>query len=662
MRFLAVDRRLLVPKAFLYFPPAVSGAGRLRRWPLQQDVELHARWRADPAHSVCAGERVSAGAPMAEDYVDMVDTFRSVARQDPDRPAFVEDNEDGAVRAISYGELDASSSRLAGYFRDQGLSAGDFIVVGIPNSIAFVQVVVAAARSGIRIILLSEHAAAACLRLALDSFPVSGAVIDPAFSDTLAEEGSGLGAMVILSAGAPIPGWPSLQAALSGPRDAFIEPSYQKSDAAVVLFTSGSTGVPKAIVKARANFGRSGLPASHDRLLITAPLHYLPGIMAVLAYLLRSGGAGILSRTRTPRHLLELLGRHRCTATSVVPALATMWLSQLGRVGDLDLSSLERMWIGGGPLRPEVLKQLKVAFPTVDIVYAYGLTECPSVISPQGRTDAPEGTIGRLHESMEGRLVSETGEFGDVGELWLRGAAISRPVAPARAVSGQGDDAWLKTGDILRIDSEGWYYFLGRKDDMYVRGAEKFYPAQAEAVLARHPLVQDVCVVPVDDRVLGQVPCALIVPHPEMSVTMADLVEYCVRSNQHIYCPQYMLTANELCLLPSGKVDRSAVRALFDAVLDAAPTLGLEEGDLEAIIARNWREATRQVVPDWDADFFDAPVDSLSIALFVALLGSVCRAPVSFGDVLDHPSVRALAAHLRRLAEPAVETGLSTSA
>ena len=583
-------------------------------------------------------------------YVDAVDNFLSIARADPDRIAFIEEGEDGFTKKITFNELDITSSRLAGYLREQGLSVGDVIILAMPNSIAYIQAALAALRSGIRMILLNEHAAVANFEFALDRFAVTGAVVDPGFSQALTSKLSGQGRMLRISGGTPVPGWNALEDILSAPREPFVEPAFAESDTAVVLFTSGSTGVPKAIVKARSNFGRNALIGSDARLLITAPLYYLPGVTSVFAYLLRSGGTGVLSRTKTPRHLLTLLSKHGCTATSLVPALATMWLSELARDEKLAFPALKTLWVGGAPLRAEVLKQLKAAFPGADIIYAYGLTEAPSVISPQGRSDAPDGSIGRLDDNVEGKLVTENGATGDLGELWLRGPAVARTMAPgpASAETGAGDD-WLRTGDVLRRDADGWYYFLGRIDDMYVRGGEKFYPAQVETVLAGHPNVQDVCVVAFDDRILGQIPGALIVPVADATVSMADIADFCTESNQRMYCPQVMVVVEQLPLLPSGKIDRGeAARILQSNLASASTNLVDDEAEaLEAVIAREWRQATKRELSDWDADFFETAIDSLSIALFLALLGSACGGAVSFGDVLDYPSARALANHLR---------------
>jgi acyl-CoA synthetase (AMP-forming)/AMP-acid ligase II len=165
-------------------------------------------------------------------------------------------------------------------------------------------------------------------------------------------------------------------------------------------------------------------------------------------------------------------------------------------------------------------------------------------------------------EGYEVKLVAQDGREGvSEGELWTRSPTVTRgyhnlpDVTREKIVEG-----WLRTGDVFRVDSEGFYYFLGRVDDMFSCGGENIYPKEVENLLFAHPAVRDVCVVPIPHEVKGLVPAAVVVLHSRARATPEELKAFCLERGPAYAHPRKIIIVDELPLSGAGKPDRKAVQ------------------------------------------------------------------------------------------------------
>ena len=242
---------------------------------------------------------------------------------------------------------------------------------------------------------------------------------------------------------------------------------------------------------------------------------------------------------------------------------------------------------------------------------------------------------------MQARVVDERAEETGEGELWLKSDLISgATVLDEDTIRERYIDGWLRTRDVFRVDDRGWYYFVGRVDDMFVCGGENVYPADLERLLATHPAVAEVCVTGLADQALGAVPAAAVVLRPDAHARPAELVAF-VRDNAPVYLiPHRIEIVAALPVLGSGKVDRRRVRSLFEDLTASSP-LPAAEASVRQQVAEVWAEVLKHEPADPDLSFLDAGgTSSLAVELVARL--SALNLAVDVGDVFVKGSVNDL--------------------
>jgi long-chain acyl-CoA synthetase len=211
----------------------------------------------------------------------------------------------------------------------------------------------------------------------------------------------------------------------------------------------------------------------------------------------------------------------------------------------------------------ELLDELVLTLPGVDVIEGYGLTECGPIITlnPRGRNKL--GTIGPALPGFECKVIDSDGNVlpqGEAGELIVRSECnalgyYNRPDAQAERFR----DGWVHTGDIVACDPDGWFTFKGRVDDQMNVGGENVFPAEVENILATHPEVRDVTVVPVPHGVKGQVPVAFVVRNVESHLGEKELIDYYLAHGPAYSHPRRIYFIDKMPLLATGKTDRQAL-------------------------------------------------------------------------------------------------------
>ncbi len=349
-----------------------------------------------------------------------------------------------------------------------------------------------------------------------------------------------------------------------GPFDAIVPAA---DEPAMFLYTSGSTGAPKGVVLSHQSHiwvVETRLSPGLDRqiYLIAAPLYHMNAL--ALAKLACAAYATIVLLPQfSARAYIEAIGRYRATFLTAVPPMVAMMLRERQLLARTDLSSVAFVRMGSAPVSAALMAALRAALPRASVTNAYGTTEAgPVVFGPHPKgLPQPELSVGYPHPQVSVRLVDGTkNREADQGVLEMKCPALMlgyhnrSELAPAIT-----PDGYYITGDVFRRDADGFYYFVGRTDDMFVSGGENIYPADVERMLERHPDVAQAAVVPVDDDIKGQKPVAFVIRKAGRALD-ADAVKRFALDHAPAYQhPRHVWFVDELPLASTNKLDRAAL-------------------------------------------------------------------------------------------------------
>ena len=338
------------------------------------------------------------------------------------------------------------------------------------------------------------------------------------------------------------------------------------SDVAIQIYTSGSTGRPKGVLLSHENVTFTvleyGAALPGEVMLVSAPLYHKNASMASkLAF--ASGGQVVLLPEFSPRDYLEAINDHQVTMCSGVPTMYALVTAELQESSvSYDLSSVQRVLIGSAPMTEALFDDVQALFPNAFVTNGYGTTEAVLEFGPhpEGRP-RPKIALGYQHPKVELKLIDpETGKEANHGELWVRSKGVMRGYHDLPDVNAaQLTDGWYHTGDLMRRDDEGWYFFIGRVDDMFVCAGENIYPDSVEQMLEQHPAVHQAVVVPVADDLKGQLPAAFVRVEPGASTTVENLKQHAIENGPAYAHPRHIWFVDEIPLASTAKIDRSGL-------------------------------------------------------------------------------------------------------
>ncbi|MFN2463950.1 MAG: class I adenylate-forming enzyme family protein [Candidatus Dormibacteria bacterium] len=468
------------------------------------------------------------------------------------------------------GDLLERARRLAGGIIDLGLAPGDRAVVMMSNSPDVGVIYNALWRVGAvitpAIFLLSEQE----LRSILIDSGARVVFTSPEF----------LPKVQAAAAGAPDLRWAvwtgEAQTGLVAIRDledaapAPITPR-SSSDLAALMYTGGTTGRAKGVMLSHENLWRAGA-ASHasgyipgiNRSLVSLPLSHSFGLLVtVVGMHAAEAGASVLMRWFEPGAFLSLAAEHRVQVVPAVPSMIQVLLSQ--RLEDHDLSALRYFACGAAPMAAEVIHEMERRLPAVEVREGYGLTESAAIISSTRPGRRRIGAVGEPVPGCEVRIFDDADKevpTGELGEICARSGTIMQGYWKAPDLTRETvRDGWLHTGDIGRVDADGYVYIVDRKKDLIIRNGFNVYPRDVEDVLLEHPDVVLAAVVGRPDARVGEEVVAWVQLRGDASVSGAELVEMeKARLGAYKY-PREVRVVDSVPLTPVGKVDRKAVRA-----------------------------------------------------------------------------------------------------
>jgi long-chain acyl-CoA synthetase len=348
---------------------------------------------------------------------------------------------------------------------------------------------------------------------------------------------------------------------------------------AMFLYTSGSTGTPKGVVLSHQShiwvvetrLGNQDL--SHHRYLIAAPLYHMNAL--ALSKLACGAYATIAMLPQfTARAYIAAIGRYRCTWLTAVPPMIAMMLRESDLLARTDLSSVEFVRMGSASVSHSLMQALRRALPQAGVTNAYGTTEAgPVVFGPHPRgLPQPELSVGYPHPKVQLRLVDGDDRDAAQGVLEMKCPAVmlgyhNRPQLPVPITA----DGFYITGDVFRRDVDGFHYFVGRTDDMFVSGGENIYPADVERMLERHPDIAQAAVVPIDDEIKGTKPVAFVIAKPGRTLSADDVKRFALANAPAYQHPRSVWFVDELPLASTNKVDRAALKRQAAELVATAP-------------------------------------------------------------------------------------------
>ena len=482
-----------------------------------------------------------------------------------DRPAIIDLRDPEQPRPVSFRGLDAGCNAVARGLVRAGLKAGDRIGILSLNRVEFVMTLLGAMRAGVVPVPVNVKLPADAISFILDDAGARMVFTEPG-----------------LRRHCP-PHLPIIE--FGGNYDSFLDPgsfnAYEPEPNSIAIqpYTSGSTGRPKGVLLSHYGQNWSRRILAHTRgtterdvILVAAPLYHKNALNAIKQGLTAGATLPLLPQFDIERYI-EAIGRHRCTVISGVPTMMAMMLTRKDRLADVDTASVRTIMMGSAPSSPQLLKELRAHYPNAEPLVVYGVTEggpVPLGPHPEGKP-RPAGSLGVPYTGTEAKLVGGPGP--DEGELILRNPGIllgyhNLPGETAKRLR----DGWYYSGDVCRRDRDGFYFFVGRTDDMFVSGGENIFPGEVEALLLRHPGVHQAMVLPFDHELKGQVPYAFVVTRHGASVTEDDLKQFALANGPAYQHPRRVFFLEQFPLAGTNKVDRERLRALAAGSAAAAVT------------------------------------------------------------------------------------------
>lgn len=495
------------------------------------------------------------------------------ARRDPDRIAIV-----CGGRRVTYRALDLLSNCFANTLIERGIAPGDRAAVYLPNGIELVVALCGVLKAGAIVVPVSTRLVSAEVGIMMEDSQPSAVIFHADVRATVQGFAAKLATPLLICDGGAAAGELDLTTVLTTGSPSPVTRASSELDDALIAYTSGTTGRPKGAISTHANLvvGSGDMTAqawglrSDDAILITTPMAHRIGLARLANAFVLGAKLAIMPRFEAAA-AIDLIEAEGVTVVSLVPTIARMLLPETERRPQACRSI--RIVVATGEAFPEdVQRRLAELLPQVRVYGFYSQTEggFMASLSPDDRVTHP-GSVGRPVPSVEIRIVDDALRdvaSGAVGEILVRcGAPGERsvmrgyyqlPDANAEAFV----DGWLRTGDVGRIDDDGFLYFVDRAKDMIVSGGLNIYSREVELALVKHAAVADAAVIAVPDPEFGEAVMAFVERVPGGSASADELIEHCRAHIAGYKKPKHVSFIDSLPRNTTGKVMKGPLRDL----------------------------------------------------------------------------------------------------
>ena len=474
---------------------------------------------------------------------------------------------------LTFADLDARCNRMANVLAGLGVAAGDRVALLFNNDYRFLETLFGAMRLGAVAVPINIRMGDEALRYVTEDSEAFVLVASAA----LADRGRALGAQIpaikhVIADGPPAEGSLAYETVLAAAAPALPRRATGFDEICMQPYTSGSTGKPKGVLLTHGgqiwntDILRKAIFADDtERALIAVPLYHKNAMVGAVKPFLLAGGSLVILPGFDALEVIRAIDRYQVTYLTGVPAMYKMILAERDALARHDVSSVRYAVCGSAEVPDELLQEFRRVFGA-PIGESYGLTEGGPVPVTNTRWGLKKrGSCGLAFPGCDVRLVDEAGRdvgVDEVGELLTRNPGLARgywklPEATARKFR----DGWLHTGDLMRRDADGYYYFVGRQDDMINVAGENVYPKEVEDILLQHPNLRDACVVPAPHDVKGVVPIAFVVERDAGKTTEDEVRRFFLERGAPYAHPRRVVFLEALPLGGTGKIDRTALKS-----------------------------------------------------------------------------------------------------
>jgi len=483
-------------------------------------------------------------------------------------------------RTFTWGEWDDRVRRNAGGLRALGIGRGDVVAFLDKNHPACVETSMAAGSLGAANAIVNWRSAPDEVEYAVNDCGARVLFVGRELMPTVTAILDRLPSVEKVVEVTPDGADDEYEAWLAAAEPAHRPDDVTPDDTCLVMYSSGTTGRPKGVMLSHANMVSHTIAAHDgwgfepgDKSMVAMPLFHVGGSSYVL-FGIHDGIPSVMTRDPDGASLAGAImaGANR---TFLVPAVLAQVL-QAGPDAVKVFGALKTYTYGAAPMPPPLLRAAMEAWPDTDFIQVYGLTEVAGVAThlmpEEHRTAVSEGhperlvSAGRALPGVEVRVVDPAAltdvAVGEPGELWLRtpqlfSGYLGKPEATAEVITADG---WFRTGDLGRVDADGYVFVEDRLKDMIISGGENIYSPEVERVLAEHPAVAEVAVIGVPDDVWGESVKAVVALHPGQSVTEEDLIAFCREHLARFKCPRSVDVLEALPRNPTGKILKRDLR------------------------------------------------------------------------------------------------------
>jgi long-chain acyl-CoA synthetase len=488
------------------------------------------------------------------------------AQRQPNKTAIVAKEEQ-----LTFAALNQRVHALAGHLQSEGVKQGERVGVLLPNCAAIPLSYFATQKVGAVTVILDARLKGRELQGVLEDADLKLLIVHTHLLAEVTEAFKELAAVPIWIVNGE--GDRSFEKRYAAPPAPATAPRLSAADDALILYTSGTSGEPKGVVLSYQNL--SQYPAVMRAMGITdgstirgciLPMSHIVGPV-VCNELAERGYTLVIFDQINPVTLLEGIQKHRVTVFESVPIVFQLLLG-VKNLASYDTSSVKIAAMMGTSIPLPLLRAFQSAQPHIKVIQGYGLTETSPMITlvEPDQAEAKMGSIGRPVPGVEVKIVDESGHevgVGEAGEIITRGPHVMkgyfrRPDATAARIR----DGWLYTGDVGKLTADGYYYHLGRGDDMIITGGLNVYPAEVENLIYSYPGVQETIVFALPDPKRGQVIGAAVVPRPDSRVNEKELLAFLRANLANFKVPDRVVVRESLPRTSSGKTIRDAATLL----------------------------------------------------------------------------------------------------
>lgn len=517
--------------------------------------------------------------PPHEDTLESL--FRSRASAEPGRPFL-----SFGKREYSWNGFGTEAGRLAGVLHSRGVKKGDRVAIVAANSDAHIILLLALARLGAAMVPLNPSFGVEEVSYILNNADVAGVVGSEATLPVVRQA---------IAASAPQPWLLQIDGAAEDARNFFAETAPKAAplagepdDTCVIIYTSGTTGLPKGVMHSQRNFvacaevsaARVALQPD-DKVMIILPFFHVNALFYSLASILAAGASGAILPRFSASTFWDSVVEAQATQVNIIEAIGNI----LQKRPRSEFRPEHRLRLVYG-VRQAFVRTFLDEFKVPQLVTGFGMTECPGVICNPIEGPEKPGSMGVLgahpdpaRSWSKARVVDDDGEDvpdGTVGELLLKSPALMQGYfRDPDQTTAAFRDGWFTTGDLVRRDPDGYYYFVSRKKDIIRRRGENISGAELDRVIGEHPGVYEAAAVAVPAELGEDEILAAVVAKPGEELKAQDIAAWCRERLAPMKVPRFVLFLDELPHTPTHKVAKAALRA--------DPTLVKRAVDLEAL-------------------------------------------------------------------------------